>query len=77
MTQVLNRQFGGVIYPVPESEITVEPFNIPDHWPRAYAMVVNWRVTAALWGAWDRQNDRIHLYNEYLRHDSEPLLNFA
>lgn len=27
------RQFGGILYPVPESEITIAPFQIPEHWP--------------------------------------------
>ena len=27
----------GAIYPIPESEISVKPFAIPDHWPRCFS----------------------------------------
>jgi predicted phage terminase large subunit-like protein len=74
MTQALNQQFGGIVYSVPQAEITVEPFQIPDHWPRAYAMDVDWRATAVIWGAWDKQNDVVYLYSEYLRRDAEPVV---
>jgi predicted phage terminase large subunit-like protein len=72
MTQALNRQFGGLICSVPESEITIPPFEIPDHWPRAFAIDVDLRTAAVIWGAWDRHNDTIYLYGEYFRRDAEP-----
>lgn len=62
----------GAIYPVPESSIEVEPFTIPDYWPRAYAMDVGWNCTAGLWGAWDRENDTIYFYHAYKRGQCEP-----
>ena len=30
----------GAIYPVPESEIVVDPFELPLHWPRGYGLDV-------------------------------------
>ena len=39
------------VYPVPESDLIVQPFKIPAHWPRAYGLDVGWRGTAAIWGA--------------------------
>lgn len=62
----------GAIYPVPESEITCDPFQIPDHWPRAYGMDVGWNRTAAAWGAWDRTTDTIYLFSEHYKGQAEP-----
>lgn len=62
----------GAIYPIPESEIIVEPFAIPDYWPRAYGMDVGWNRTAAIWGAWDRSVDVVYLYTEHYRGKAEP-----
>lgn len=64
----------GAIYPIAESEITVNPFEIPDYWPRAYGMDVGWRRTAAVWGAQDRQSGVVYLYNEYYRAQAEPAI---
>ena len=47
----------GAIYPLPENEITVDDFPIPKHWPATYSMDVGWNKTAALWQAWDRDED--------------------
>jgi phage terminase large subunit-like protein len=62
----------GAIYPVPEAQITVDDFAIPDHWLRAYGMDVGWDFTAALWGALDRESDILYLYSVYKGGKSEP-----
>lgn len=62
----------GVIYPVPESLILCDPFDIPAFWPRAYGMDVGWNRTAAIWGAWDRQSDTVYLWSEYYAGQSAP-----
>ena len=62
----------GSIYPVPESDFVVDPFEIPAHWPRAYGMDVGWNRTAALWGAIDRDTDTVYLYAEHYRGQAEP-----
>lgn len=62
----------GAIYPVPESDFTVDPFQIPEHWPRAYALDVGWNRTAALWGAVDRDSQTVYLYSEHYRGQAEP-----
>ena len=67
----------GAIYPVPESEITVEPFAIPDHWPRAYGLDVGWNRTAAVWGAKDPDTGMVYLYSEYYRGEAEPSVHAA
>lgn len=67
----------GAIYPVGESEYTVQPFEIPAHWPRAYGLDVGWNWTAAIWGARDRDTDTIYLYSEYFRGEGEPSIHAA
>ena len=66
------QQLQDLTYPVLESDVVVEPFELSEWWPRAYAMKVCCSQTAALWGTWDRNSDVIYLYSEhYLRH-TEP-----
>lgn len=62
----------GAIYPIPLSEVLVQPFRIPHYWPRAFAMDVGWNRTAALWGALDRDTDTIICYTEHYRGKAEP-----
>lgn len=63
----------GAIYGlIPESDFVVEPFTIPDHWAKCYALDVGWKKTAALWLAVDRDNDIAYGYREYYRGHEEP-----
>lgn len=62
----------GLIYPVPEEDIICEPFRLPPHWPRAYALDVGWHKTAAIFGAYDKKEDTWYLYSEYYRGYAEP-----
>jgi len=64
----------GAVYPVPESEFVCDPFVIPDWMPQCYALDVGWKRTAALWGAWDRDNDVVYLYGEHYRGQAEPAI---
>jgi hypothetical protein len=61
----------GAIFPVPEQDIVVEPFQIPAWYPRAYGLDVGWNRTAAVWGAHDRETDTIYLYSEHYRGQAE------
>lgn len=67
----------GAIYPVPESEIVVRPFEIPDHWRHAFALDVGWNRTAALWGAVEDETDTVWLYAEHYRGQAEPAIHAA
>lgn len=62
----------GAIYPVPESEIVVDPFAIPRHWPRVYGLDVGWNRTAGIWATIDRNTDTAYLYTEHYRGQAEP-----
>jgi hypothetical protein len=55
----------GNVYPVALEDILVEPFSIPDNWPRMYGLDVGWNRTAAVWGALDPATDTIYLYDEH------------
>jgi hypothetical protein len=41
------------VYPVAESELVVEPFEIPPNWPRAYSLYVGLASISVTWGALD------------------------
>lgn len=62
----------GVIYPIPEEEIKVKPFAIPDHWKRGYGMDVGWNWTTAIWGAYDPETQTHYIYHEHYRSHAEP-----
>ena len=64
----------GAIYPVPETDLVVDDFPIPAHWPRVYALDVGWNRTAALWGARDLETDTLYLYSEHYRGQAEPVI---
>ena len=62
----------GAIYPVPESDITVDPFEIPKYWPRIYGMDVGWKRTAAVWATMDYDTETTYLFSEYYKGQAEP-----
>lgn len=62
----------GAIYPIPKEDVEVRPFQIPDFWPRSYALDVGWNRTAVLWGAWDPADWTLYVYAEYYRGQAEP-----
>jgi phage terminase large subunit-like protein len=64
----------GAIYPVPESDLLIDAFIVPAHWPQGYGMDVGWNFTAAVWGAHDRETDCLYLTHEYKRSHAEPSL---
>jgi predicted phage terminase large subunit-like protein len=72
MTQALNRlrTIRGH-FSVPESQLVVDPFQIPEHWPRAVGIAVTPNAVAALWGTRDT-GGTIHLYAEHLLGHAEP-----
>jgi len=56
----------GMVYPVSEQGIVVDPFQIPGHWAKVYAIDFGWTApTAALFAAYDRDNNIVYLYGEY------------
>jgi len=61
----------GAVYPIPEADITVDAFQLPAYWPRAYALDGDWRRTAIIWGAVDPHTDTMYLYAEHYHGDAD------
>lgn len=66
----------GAVYPFDEADITVEPFEIPDHWARAGGLDVGGK-TAATWLVHDRDTDTIYLVDEYYRENADIAVHAA
>lgn len=62
----------GAIYPIPESEIVIPPFQIPTHYDWCYGLDVGWNNTAAVFIAYDRDYDTAYVVGEYKRGQVEP-----
>lgn len=62
----------GAIFPVPEDDITVADFQVPEYWPKVYGMDVGWNCTGVVWVAWDRDHDIVYVTNVYKRGQAEP-----
>lgn len=57
----------GKVYPVEESEFVIKPIAIPGHWRRCFGFDGGWHNTAAVWLAYDKDEDVAYLYSEYKR----------
>ena len=64
----------GAIFPVPESEIIVEPFAIPDWFFFCAGMDVGWNATAAVWIAKNPDTGVKYLFSSYKVGQKEPAL---
>lgn len=62
----------GAVYPVPESDLLIDPFPIPLHFRKAYGMDVGWNNTAACWMAHDTEADIVYITSDYKRGQCEP-----
>lgn len=57
----------GRVFPVSEDDIVVDPFGIPEYWPRIKGMDFGYDHPAALaCCSWDRDNDVFYVYDEYI-----------
>lgn len=69
----------GQIYPVAEEFFVVQPFVIPEYWPRAYGLdfATYAGKTACVWIAQDPHTETYYVYDEYKRkqvHDEVHVL---
>jgi len=67
----------GAVYPIPETDIVVDPIRIPPWFYRVYGMDVGWNYTAVVWAAWDKDADVVYLYDAYKREKAEPEIHTA
>jgi phage terminase large subunit-like protein len=63
----------GMVYPVSESLITCDPFELPDSYYFVAGMDFGWKdPTALLMAAIDRDNDIIYIFHEYAMSEKTP-----
>ena len=68
----------GLVYPVSESDITCEDFDIPAHFICLAAIDFGFdHPTAISWVAFDPDNDIIYVYDEYRRSKETPITHAA
>lgn len=68
----------GRIFPVPEEMLRELPVTIPPHWPRICGLDFGWdHPTAAVWMAWDRDTDTVHVYDAYRVKEATPVIHGA
>lgn len=67
----------GAIYPLSDEEIVCAPFALPGYYRRGYGLDVGWRMTAAVWCAYDASTDTIYVYTEHGRAEAEPSIHAA
>ena len=63
----------GLIFPVNEENIMIDPIHIEDHWPRIAAIDFGWdHPTAVVWGAIDRDEETFYVYDCYRMSKASP-----
>ncbi len=63
----------GLVFPFAEEDMIVEPFTIPDHWPRIAAIDFGWdHNTAVVWCAHDTEEEIFYVYDEYHANKRTP-----
>lgn len=68
----------GLIFPVVEETITVDPFKIPDHWKHIAGLDFGWdHPTGAAKLAYDADNDIVYLVSDYRESELTPVLHVA
>lgn len=63
---------GGSVFTTPLESVVVEPFTIPDSWPRMYGLDVGWNTTAAVWAALDPNTGTVYAYDEHYQGEQFP-----
>lgn len=67
----------GSVYPISADDIKVDPFPIPPHYKKMYALDVGWNRTAALLAAVDPDTDTIYITAEHYMGDTRPEIHAA
>ncbi|MES9934302.1 MAG: terminase family protein [Candidatus Sedimenticola sp. PURPLELP] len=63
----------GRVFPIAESAITEEAIQIPRYWPRICGLDFGWdHPTAAVWMAWNRDADVVHIYDAHRQKEATP-----
>jgi phage terminase large subunit-like protein len=63
----------GLIFPIPEEDIMIDPIPIKSHWPRIAAIDFGWdHPTAVVWCAIDTEEDMFYVYDCYRASKASP-----
>ncbi len=63
----------GRIFPLADDVVSETQIALPHHWPRICGLDFGWdHPTAAVWMAWDRDNDVVHIYDCYRVKEATP-----
>ncbi len=65
---------GGAVYPIPERLFLIDPIELQPWWPRSFGFDVGWHNTAAVWLAYNRDDNVCYLYSEYLAGHEKPIV---
>lgn len=57
----------GKVYPVEEELFVIKPVPILPHWRRVFGFDHGWHNTAAVWAAYDKDEDVVYIYSDYKR----------
>ena len=66
----------GQIYKVPEDEVKIKDFEIPDHWPRGFGLDAQPLWKSSVHVAWDREKDTYYIYAVYKHEQVEPAVHY-
>ena len=68
----------GLVFPISEEKLAVDPFAIPDHWPRVAGLDFGWdHPTACVWLAIDTDSDTIYVYDAYSKSKESVVVHSA
>ena len=63
----------GLVYPIQEEKIMIDPVDIKDHWARIAGIDFGFdHPTAVIWMAWDKDEDEIYIYDCYRQSKASP-----
>ena len=63
----------GLVFPLSEEKLMIEPMPIEDHWPRIAAIDFGWdHPTAVVWCAFDRESETFYVYDCYRASKASP-----
>lgn len=57
----------GMVYPMEEEDYVIKPVPLPAHWRRCFGFDGGFHNTAAVWIAWDKDEDVAYVYADYKR----------